>query len=258
MTLFINKRSYRVLTMVTIAITLTASSSIIVGLYLLAICFAALELLRQCSLSLFKASVVIGINACLLYVEVQHILRPGQFIVAAIGLTALAMAQWLNGEPTRDFNVRVIISTVAIGLLAQSAADAFSCLSVISVFLPLKECILLVAAQDFMASAAGKALPWGRLAPKISPNKTISGAFAGLLAGIAVWLLLQFGQVSNFSFPEVLLILLAGLFGDLIFSSVKRALDIKDFSHALGFKGGILDRVDSTIAALLVATRFIL
>lgn len=97
---------------------------------------------------------------------------------------------------------------------------------------------------------------WGRkkLAPMISPNKTIEGAIAGLACAVLASYLFQLGSDYDGRFhlgtPEWLLLGLilgaCGQFGDLSESLLKRDANIKD-SNALPGLGGVLDSLDSVI-----------
>ena len=90
--------------------------------------------------------------------------------------------------------------------------------------------------------------------PKISPNKTAIGYFSGITSTILINYYLNL-----FSFVNCLIILLSGIFGDLLFSYIKRNNKIKDYGFKLGSKtinilgehGGILDRFDSLFSSLI-------
>lgn len=135
---------------------------------------------------------------------------------------------------------------------------------------------LLVAAaaamlSDAIAYYAGSAIGGKKIFPKISPNKTYAGSIIGLIGGaggaMIVYALfevapLPINAVIRFStlLPEtyILFYCLVGTaiavvseIGDLFASRIKRELGIKDFSHALGSHGGLLDRLDSMIYAVL-------
>ena len=135
---------------------------------------------------------------------------------------------------------------------------------------------LLVAAaaamlSDAIAYYAGSAIGGKKIFPKISPNKTYAGSIIGLIGGaggaMIVYALfevapLPVNAVIRFStlIPEtyILFYCLVGTaiavvseIGDLFASRIKRELGIKDFSHALGSHGGLLDRLDSIIYAVL-------
>lgn len=121
--------------------------------------------------------------------------------------------------------------------------------------------LLIIWFGDSAAYFVGR--KWGgrKLAPAISPNKTWSGAIGGLI-GSAVggaigniplttvcgvyrfsWTTIWVGMVSG------VIIGLMGQIGDLVESSVKRELGIKDFGSLLPGHGGVLDRFDSLMFA---------
>ncbi len=96
-----------------------------------------------------------------------------------------------------------------------------------------------------------------RLAPVISPKKSVEGLFGGLafsVVGMLLYVLLlqlAFGYRANFAYAVAYAILgaLAGVFGDLCFSVIKRQTGIKDFSNLIPGHGGALDRFDSILLA---------
>ena len=115
----------------------------------------------------------------------------------------------------------------------------------------------MVWASDSAAYFVGMAIGKNKLAPKISPKKSIEGAVAGLLAPIGVMFIVRyfiFFQDSNISVIHIILIgLIGGIFGqigDLGESLFKRELEIKDSGKILLGHGGILDRFDSMIFVL--------
>ena len=95
-----------------------------------------------------------------------------------------------------------------------------------------------------------------KLAPEISPKKTIEGAVGGTLMGTFVASAF-YVTVINPAMPLVFIILLTALLsvvgqvGDLIFSAIKRYYGKKDFSDLIPGHGGILDRFDSLIFVAL-------
>lgn len=117
--------------------------------------------------------------------------------------------------------------------------------------------LLNVWAGDVGAYMIGRWIGGPRLAPRISPGKTWSGAAGGLVAAIAVGLLAAH-LLSNAATPwrAALIAALLGIVaqaGDLLESLVKRRLEVKDSSHLIPGHGGLFDRLDSILAAAPVA-----
>jgi len=114
---------------------------------------------------------------------------------------------------------------------------------------------VLSFACDTCAFFAGSTLGYYKLAPRVSPNKTVEGSLGGLagsLAGSLVFALVMnrwFGQ--SLSYPRMALFGLLGSIiaqlGDLSFSLIKREFGIKDYGKIFLAHGGVLDRFDSVI-----------
>lgn len=108
-----------------------------------------------------------------------------------------------------------------------------------------------VWALDIGAYVFGLSLKGPKLAPKISPNKTISGAVGGALCAILT--VFAMGHWQIFALSQERLILLAvsiaviGQIADLFESVLKRESALKDSGHIMGAHGGILDRIDSLL-----------
>ena len=122
--------------------------------------------------------------------------------------------------------------------------------------------LFLVWAADTGAYFAGRAFGGkvfgGRkLAPRISPNKTIEGLFGGVLLAVLVAIAgaLLIG-VDPAQLPWVVLVaivtVLFSVVGDLFESLLKRHVGAKDSSQLIPGHGGVLDRIDSVLAALPV------
>jgi phosphatidate cytidylyltransferase len=123
--------------------------------------------------------------------------------------------------------------------------------------------LAVVVGCDAGAYFAGRA--WGRrrLAPEISPNKSVEGALGGIVAGTLCGLLVK--AVFDFFWPELSALLIwsvtipfgvvlcvVGIIGDLVESLLKRDADVKDTGALLPGMGGVLDRIDAPLLALPV------
>jgi len=111
--------------------------------------------------------------------------------------------------------------------------------------------VLLVIAADIGAYFAGRGLGRRKLAPRVSPGKTVEGALGGLLA---VLLVAGLGAPHFGLAPPAVMVFgcAVGIFsivGDLTESMFKRASGLKDSGALLPGHGGLLDRIDSVTAA---------
>jgi phosphatidate cytidylyltransferase len=117
--------------------------------------------------------------------------------------------------------------------------------------------LFTVWASDVGAYLVGRWLGGPRLAPRISPGKTRSGALGGLIAAIAVGLLAaHFLSDAATIWRAALVAAVLGIvsqLGDLLESFVKRRLEVKDSGHLIPGHGGLFDRLDGILAAAPVA-----
>ena len=110
---------------------------------------------------------------------------------------------------------------------------------------------------DTCAYAAGRAWGTRRLAPLISPNKTLEGLLAGILGGtFAFWAFAFAYQHEWLAGTDALLIgflvAIAAPVGDLFESLIKRDLEVKDSGRFFGAHGGVLDRLDAVFFTVVV------
>lgn len=114
--------------------------------------------------------------------------------------------------------------------------------------------ITVVQLSDVLQYVAGKLVGRTKLAPNVSPSKTVEGLVLGGLAatgvGAALWWITPFTplEAAGMGFA----IVIAGALGGLVLSAVKRSLGAKDWGVMIQGHGGALDRMDSvTFAAPL-------
>ena len=117
--------------------------------------------------------------------------------------------------------------------------------------------LVLIWAADIAAYFAGKKFGKTKLSPEISPGKTVQGMYGALIAAVVCGIILnlytlkygfQVMVASDFILLSMLTVLIS-IYGDLFFSVVKRQCGVKDTGSILPGHGGILDRIDSLIAA---------
>lgn len=110
----------------------------------------------------------------------------------------------------------------------------------------------VVWGTDILAYFVGRAIGGPKLAPRISPGKTWSGAIGGTVAGVAASGLLTLGvfsRVSLWTMALAFLLSVASQLGDLFESFIKRRFGVKDSSHLIPGHGGVMDRVDGLVFA---------
>jgi phosphatidate cytidylyltransferase len=125
-------------------------------------------------------------------------------------------------------------------------------------FVALILIFLVVWVTDIGGYFAGRGIGGPKLWPRVSPNKTWAGAVGGFAASLVVaagFAVFGLGRTGP------LLVLGAALsivsqFGDLFESAVKRRFGVKDSSHIIPGHGGLLDRLDGFVAAVVLAAIF--
>ena len=192
--------------------------------------------------------------------------RPGRWvlILAAVVTTSfIGGAAWVLTTLTLAMLVAITViglggpmesSLPKLGLVGLGLGYCAVLLGFI-VILPREAIFVLfgiIWAGDSAAYYTGRALGRHKLAPHISPKKTVEGAIGGLaasvIAGILMgqWLLGEsIGMLAIVSFSCAI----AGQVGDLAESALKRSAGVKDSSAILPGHGGMLDRLDSLLFA---------
>ena len=161
---------------------------------------------------------------------------------AMLGVPALVLV----ATPRRD---RFVIGLYALGLMIAAAGFLSLRAEGIAAFLWL---VLVVIASDVLGYFAGRLLGGPKFWPRISPKKTWSGTVAGwigaALVGLGFWLYTAAPPVLIVLSPVVAL---AGQFGDIAESWIKRRAGVKDASALIPGHGGVLDRFDALLGAML-------
>lgn len=107
--------------------------------------------------------------------------------------------------------------------------------------------VLVVQLSDVLQYVWGKLLGRRKIAPTLSPNKTLEGFIGGAASATAVGAALWWATPFNPWQAAVLalIITLMGFFGGLVMSAIKRDRGVKDFGSMIEGHGGMLDRIDS-------------
>jgi len=121
--------------------------------------------------------------------------------------------------------------------------------------------LFVIMAGDSTAYFIGRCFGKRKLAPALSPGKTVAGAWGYLLGSLSVGLAGAALVLKEFSWLEIMLLSLAlavlGQVGDLFESWIKRLSAVKDSGSLLPGHGGLLDRLDSLIFPAVFTTSYL-
>lgn len=181
-------------------------------------------------------------------------------VVVGVVWWLLALLWLRHHRFASDHDTHARVFKLAAGTLA--VIPAWSALAVIHAGEPdghrwLLLVLAMIWAADSGAYFAGRRLGRRKLSPQISPNKTVEGLLGGLAAALLLALVAApFAGASLAQLPAVALVALAAtgfsVIGDLFESLLKRHVGVKDSGDLIPGHGGILDRLDSVLAALPV------
>ena len=224
-------------------------------------CHEYARLMRAVGADLPEASTVIATLATLVTVPFPHVAWEAVVGIGVLVIALSAMVRTPRGSTSSDDGSHLFQTAVR-----GSAAGA---LSILYLGLPLgalvgihiyggRNAVLLLIATIVVSDTAqyyvGRLMGRRPLAPRLSPKKTIEGAAGGFVAA-PIFLYYAGPQLIPVARPLMIALLgivlvAAGIVGDLFESMLKRAAGFKDSSSLIPGHGGVLDRID----ALLFAT----
>lgn len=109
--------------------------------------------------------------------------------------------------------------------------------------------VVVVQLSDVLQYVWGKLIGRRRIAPLLSPSKTVEGFVGGTLSataiGAALWWMTPFSPLG--AAVMAFIITLMGFLGGLVMSAIKRDRGVKDWGHAIAGHGGFVDRLDSVV-----------
>jgi phosphatidate cytidylyltransferase len=178
-----------------------------------------------------------------------YVLLEVTMMAALVALGMAAMGSWRGGANALATVSASLFPMVYIGLPigALVAVRRFAGPQVLFLLM------LTVMVSDTAQYYTGRAFGRRRLAPAISPNKTVEGAIGGFVFGTALFVV-----AGRWWVPGIPLLLRAGLglalvalgiAGDLFESMLKRSAGVKDSSALIPGHGGVLDRIDALLFA---------
>ena len=160
---------------------------------------------------------------------------------------------WVKSYPEYDAWYNQSLKLIGIVLIAAAITAIFSLWSSSPWW--LMYLFLLVWGADSGAYFVGRKLGNKKLAPHVSPNKSLEGLYGGVLTAMlivvaveVIYLELSFSQHFLFLVLSIVTVF-SSVLGDLFESMIKRRAGIKDSGRILPGHGGVLDRIDSLLAA---------
>ncbi len=170
---------------------------------------------------------------------------------AMIATTLFAIAERLRrGDPFwTGIGLPYVIVPAVVIILLRGSEVGFDTRG----FTQLVFVILVVIGADVGAYFGGSIFRGPKLAPTLSPNKTWSGVVSGLVAGCAMAAIagLFMGLPVRLSAMLAIPLVILSVIGDLAESMVKRRIGVKDTGDILPGHGGLLDRLDSLMTAVV-------
>ncbi|MDF1826837.1 MAG: phosphatidate cytidylyltransferase [Legionellaceae bacterium] len=208
--------------------------------------FALIPINKTWQKVVYGVLLILSLGACVVWFSVWIILSLVAWLAIILAILTYPRSEAIWGRPGVVGFLGLLLLPLAGCVLAALYENLYGVGLIVYV-------LGLVIAADSGAYFAGNL--WGKhkLIPKVSAGKTIEGSIGGLLlpmlvawAGALIW-----SPMSWFAwFGLALATTVMSMFGDLFISMLKRRSHVKDTGSLLPGHGGVLDRIDSLLAAL--------
>jgi phosphatidate cytidylyltransferase len=250
------------------------TTRVITGVGIAVLALICLKLGRDATTVL--ATAIVGLCSLELFTGLQKRgFRPAT-ILAVLGSIAIVPLAFQRGEFAFPFTIAIVtvftmlwylfevvrarpvvnVSVTIMGFVYVGCLGAFAGLLLsyengVGLILGV---VLCVVAYDIVGYVVGSQFGKKRLAPAISPNKTMEGLVGGMIASIVVALLIvnritPWNEITDALALGLVVAVMAPL-GDLCESLLKRDIGVKDFGTLLPGHGGVLDRFDAILFCL--------
>lgn len=168
-------------------------------------------------------------------------------------LTWILSLYWVKTYPAYDGWYNSTLKVIGAVLIAAAVSAIFSLWNESPWW--LMYLFLLVWGADSGAYFVGRKFGHKKLAPHVSPNKSMEGLYGGVATAMLIVVVVEVLYL-DFTLPQHILFLIisiltvfSSVLGDLFESMIKRRAGIKDSGRILPGHGGVLDRIDSLLAA---------
>lgn len=168
-------------------------------------------------------------------------------------VTWLISLYWVKHYPAYDGWYNQTLNIIGLVLISAAVTAIFEVWNSSPWW--LMYLFLLVWGADSGAYFVGRKLGKRKLAPEVSPNKSIEGLLGGIATVAVVIVYVQYMYLNLSMTQHILFLILSiitvfsSVLGDLFESMIKRRAGIKDSGRILPGHGGVLDRIDSLLAA---------
>ncbi len=206
-----------------------------------------------------KEKRTVYITTCALAIVYSFINIPGyQYMTAVVFMTAFVFFLFLMQQVKKHIELKSWMSALIAVAIVCFYKTMHSIRMMDGGLYYMIFAVAISMITDVMAFCVGKCIGRNKLAPNISPKKTIEGSVGGTLLAVVIcmtvaYILQRNGLIEvhyGVLFGYLILASVIGQFGDLAFSAVKRIAGVKDYGNILPGHGGILDRCDSLIWVL--------